>query len=129
MLNGNSRCFRIHGITPEIERQIYAFLQGAVYCWCKNRPDEWFSARDFVGGDNYYWQGTPAFPLYEYYASFEIGDDYAISEAGKALGRLLKRVIVEDKRTFDTRNGYMSRQYRWTGEEDDNHIPQWLNNN
>lgn len=43
MLNGNSRCFRVHGLTPEVESQIYAFLQGAVYCWCKNRPNEWFS--------------------------------------------------------------------------------------
>ena len=128
MLNGNNRCFRVHGITPEVESQIYAFLQGAVYCWCKNRPEEWFSARDLVGGDNNQWQGTPAFPLYEYYASFGIGNDYAVSEAGKALGRLLKRVIVEDKRTFDTRSVYMSRQYRWTKEVDDNHIPQWLNN-
>ena len=44
------------------ERQLdlmRAFLQGAVYCWCKNRKNEWFAARDLLGGDNYYWQGTP----------------------------------------------------------------------
>ena len=71
MLNGNSRCFKVRGITQETENKIYAFLQGAVYCWCKNRPVEWSSARDLVGGENFYWQGTPALPLYEYYASFE----------------------------------------------------------
>lgn len=128
MLNGNSRCFRVQGITLEEENQIYAFLQGAVYCWCKNRPNEWFSARDLVGGDNFHWQGTPTQPLYEYYVSFGLGNNYAVPEAGKALGRLLKRVIVDDKRTFDTRIGYMTRQYRWTGEEAENHIPQWINN-
>lgn len=126
-MNGNTRCFRVYGITPEEEDQIYAFLQGAVYCWCKNCPGEWFSARDLVGGDNFYWEGTPAYSLYEHYASFGIGNDYAVSEAGKALGRLLKRVIVDDKRTFDTQRGYKARQYRWTGEENENHIPQWQN--
>lgn len=24
------------------------------YCWCKNRKDEWFAARNLLGGDNYY---------------------------------------------------------------------------
>ena len=48
-----------------------AFLQGAVYCWCKNRKDEWFAARDLLGGDNYYWQSSPLMPLYDYYLNDE----------------------------------------------------------
>ena len=44
-----------------------AFLQEAVYCWCKNRKDEWLAVRDLLGGDNHYWQGIPLIPLYDYY--------------------------------------------------------------
>lgn len=40
------------------------FLQGAVYCWCKNRKGEWFTTRDFLGGDNYYWEHYPLGVLY-----------------------------------------------------------------
>jgi hypothetical protein len=40
-------------------------LQGAVYFWCKNRKNEWFAARDVLGGDNYYWQSAPMYLLCE----------------------------------------------------------------
>ena len=36
-----------------------AFMQGAVYCWIKNRRDEAFAVRDLVGGENRDWNGTP----------------------------------------------------------------------
>ena len=91
--------------------------QGAVYCWCKNRKDEWFAARDLLGGDNYYQQGTPLIQLYDYYLNGnEDNHDYAVVEAGKAAGRLLKEVLINDKRTFATQAGY-TRMYRWTGAE------------
>lgn len=105
------------------ERQLMlmkAFLQGAVYCWCKNRKNEWFAARDLLGGDNYYWQGTPLLALFEHYRAGREDQDsiqYAIEEAGKAAGRLLKEVLINDKRTFETQSGY-ARTYRWTGEEE-----------
>ena len=54
----------VTGISEEEKRRIKDFLQGGVYCWCKNRKDEWFSLRDLMGGDNFYWQGTPLLPLY-----------------------------------------------------------------
>lgn len=28
----------VHGISNEGKQRIIDFLQGAVYCWCKNRP-------------------------------------------------------------------------------------------
>lgn len=57
--------------------------------------------------------------LYEYYRAGrddEASDKYAVSEAGKAVGKLLEKVLLEDKRVFETRKGY-TREYRWTGEE------------
>ena len=107
----------VNGFTGEQLNLMRAFLQGAVYCWCKNRKDEWFAARDLLGGDNYYWQGTPLIPLYDYYLNGdEENHDYAVDEAGKAAGRLLKEVLINDKRTFETEEGY-TRRYRWTGAE------------
>ena len=108
----------VNGFTDEQLNLMKAFLQGAVYCWCKNRKDEWFAARDLLGGDNYYWQGTPLMPLYTYYLNGnEDNHDYAVEEAGKAAGRLLKEVLINDKRTFETEEGY-TRMYRWTGEKE-----------
>lgn len=107
----------VHGISSEQRHNIMHFLQGSVYCWCKNRKDEAFAARDLLGGDNYYWQATPMMVLFEYYRN---GDDsnnaYAVKEAGKAAGRLLYQLLYEDKREFQTWGDY-TRMYRWTGNE------------
>lgn len=35
----------VNGFSEEQLSLMRAFLQGAVYCWCKNRKDEWFAAR------------------------------------------------------------------------------------
>lgn len=58
----------VTGITPGDTQAIYHFLQGAMYCWCKNRKDEWFSLRDLMGKENFDWDGTPMFALYNKHA-------------------------------------------------------------
>ena len=102
---------------PEKQR-MRDYLLGAVQAWCRDRHGEWFAARDLLGGANFYWQGTPLMPLYEYYlANSDEDDEYARRQAGRAAGTLLKRVLIEDsKRTYETRQGY-TREYRWVGEE------------
>ena len=118
MVIGLTKYNRVHGFTERELNQMRAFLQGAVYCWCKNHKDEWFAARDLLGGDNYFWQGTPLYALYTHYLEGNIDNhDYAVEEAGKAAGRLLKQVLINDKRIFDTQEGY-TRMYIWTGEEE-----------
>lgn len=118
----NETCKGVNGFTNLEIQMMKSFLQGAVYCWCKNRPDEWFAARDLLGGENYFWEGTPLYRLYEvYYNEGENEQEYAISEAGKAAGRLLKIVLLEDKREFECHKGYNAKSYRWTGFED-NHL-------
>ena len=110
MLLKESKIREVYGITKEQKQSILDFLQGAVYCWCKNRKDEWFAARDLLGGDNFYWEGTPMYALYEKSKDAE--------QAGKDAGWLLKKVIDNDKRTFDTTIDGLVRQYRWNGQED-----------
>lgn len=116
MIIGIDSYKRVNGFSERELREMEAYLQGVVYCWCKNvGANHWFAARDLLGGENYFWGGTPMARLYEYYLG---GDDhnnaYAIEEAGKAAGRLLKKVLVEDRRQFNTREGY-TREYCWTG--------------
>ena len=77
----------VSGISSDEKIRIIAFLQGAVYCWCKNRPDEWFSLRDLMGGDNYHWDGTPLMTLYTKHTSLGSTHDEAVDKAGKDVKR------------------------------------------
>lgn len=117
MVEGIDTYKSVLGFEENQIREMRAFLQGAVYCWCKNCKGQWFAARDLVGGENYDWQGTPLYALFAYYRQY--GDDAdAIDEAGKAAGRLLLGVLIEDKRTYSTRVRF-TREYLWTGEDVD----------
>lgn len=96
---------------------IKAFLQGAVYSWVKNRKDEVFAARDLVGGENFDWTGTPLYCLYQKHIEQGKTNQKAIDEAGKDVGWILKAVLHEDKRTFETCDRGLSNGYRWLGNE------------
>lgn len=115
-LTTNSELRNVHGISNEEKQRIIDFLQGAVYCWCKNRPDEWFSMRDLMGGDNYYWQGTPLLVLYKKHEKKHNDWKPAVEAAGKDSGWLLKEVIHKDKRKFETKKDELIRKYRWIKE-------------
>jgi len=103
----------VKNITTEEKQRIYDFLQGAVYCWCKNRIDEWFSVRDLMGGENFDWNGTPLIVLYNKHIGKGKSDDNAISDAGKDAGWIVKKVIDDDQRNFQTKKEELVRKYRW----------------
>jgi hypothetical protein len=92
---------------------VYDFLQGAVYCWCKNRKGDWFSMRELMGGDNSDWTGTPLIDLYQKQMGRGLPEPQAIEMAGKESGWMLKHVLDVDARTFETRKQEQIRQYRW----------------
>ena len=100
-------------ISVEERQRIIDFLQGAVYCWCKNRKGEWFSMRDLMGGENYFWQGTPLIILYEKHRNKGKDEDSSVRDAGKDSGWLLKSVINDDQRLFENRYESFINQYRW----------------
>lgn len=108
----------VHGIDERELQRMRDYLLGAVQVWCRDRHGEWFAARDLLGGNNYFWQGTPLIRLYDYYMELSDGDDeYAVNQSGRAAGHLLKRVLLDDtKRTYESRRRY-TREYRWIGEE------------
>ncbi len=99
----------VNGIANEDQNKIIDFLQGAVYCWCKNRPDEWFALRDLMGGDNTYWKGTPLLAVYEKHSN----SPDAFELAGKDAGWLLKKTVAQDLRIFETKVSELVRHYRW----------------
>ena len=108
---GNKELRSVSVISADEERDIMNFLQGAVYCWCKNRKNEWFSLRDLMGGDNYCWNDTPMIKLWEKHSKLEKDDP--VGEAGKDGGWLLKKVVHKDKRKFETKEEDVIRKYRW----------------
>ena len=110
MLIEKSEIRNVNGISKKQKRKIRDFLQGAVYSWCKNKKGEWFAARDLLGGDNFYWEGTPMYALYE--------KSKDVEQAGKDAGWLLKKVINKDKRSFNTRKEGRVREYCWNEKED-----------
>lgn len=111
ILNFDDKIRNVYGLTEEEERGIKHYLKGMVYCWCNKCRDEWFSLRDLVGGDSYYWQGTPMFVLFEKY-SLNFADEQAVNMAGKDVGWMLMKILEEDNRKFETRKGY-TREYKY----------------
>ena len=101
------------GIEEDDKNRIRAFLQGAVYCLCKNQENRWFSLRDLMGGDNSNWDRTPLFALYQKQENAGLSVPAAIEQAGKEGGWLLKRIISDDLRLFETKEEKLIRQYRW----------------
>jgi hypothetical protein len=86
MLNPPSDLREVHGITDEQREAIAHFMQGAIYSWAKNRPNEPFAVRDLMGGENFFWDGTPLIVLYEKHIALGKSNDAAIEDAAKDLG-------------------------------------------
>jgi hypothetical protein len=107
----------VNGISELEKSLIKAFMQGAVYSWVKNRKDEPFAVRDLAGGENFEWEGTPLFVLWEKQLKLGKKGDDATEDAAKDLGWLTKSVLAEDKRTFKVEKAGMVNSYRWIGNE------------
>jgi len=120
MLTPDSNVKEVEGISCDERQRIKDFLQGAVYCWCKHNKSEWLSLRIFLGGENYDWQGTPLNVLFEKHR-ITMGKDVetSVKHAGLDAGSILKQVIKDDKRVFETRKNEGFREYLWTGTERD----------
>ena len=107
MLLGTKLDVKEVNLPKEDEQRVMDFLQGAVYCWCKVNGTKPFSARDLVGGENSdCWENTPISLLKKF-------DD---KQAEINVGWLLKKVLAEDKRVFNTQDGY-AREYSWDRKE------------
>ena len=100
-LNPQSELRDVYGISDADKALIKAFMQGAVYCWVKNRQGDWFAVRDLMGGMNADWNGTPLQVLFEKHIDVGKDEDQAFTAAGIDLGWLVKTILDEDSRTFE----------------------------
>lgn len=110
-----SKLRNVTGIEEHQLELIRAYLQGAVYCWVKNRSGERFAARDLVGGENTDWSGTPLQNIYEQYLDSGRTEVEAFEAAAIDVGWILKRLLAEDSRVFDFDNSQRVNMYRWQG--------------
>jgi hypothetical protein len=113
LINDSTDIRIVNGVHDSDIQRIKDFLQGSVYCWCKNRKNEWFSLRDLMGGDNFYWEKTPLFVLWDKHNKAGKKGYAAIVAAGKDCGWILKRVINDDKRKFESKIESQTKHYRW----------------
>jgi hypothetical protein len=101
-------------LKPEDEQRIMDFLQGAIYCWCNQHNDSWFSVREIMGGNNRdEWDKTPLGILYDKHIKDGKSHDESWDLAGKEEGKILKKVINQDARNFETKEYEQIRQYKW----------------
>jgi len=111
-LTEHSKSRTVTGISEMQKHQIMNFLQGAVYCWCKNRFKEPFAMKDLMGDKNKDWEGTPLIELYKKHINLGKSSDDAFCEAAKDSGWLLKTVIINDRRLFKLHRNYVL-HYTW----------------
>lgn len=107
----------VHGISDTEKSLIKTFMQGAIYCWVKNRTGEPFAVRDLMGGKNTDWAGTPLQALYDKHSDAGKDDESASEDAAKDLGWLVKRALADDKRTFVASKAGLVNSYHWIGNE------------
>lgn len=116
-LTKKSKLRDVNGISETEKALIKAFLQGAIYCWVKNRKGEQFAARDLMGSENFEWKGTPLFVLYKKHKNGGKDHKSALKSAAKDLGWLMKAVLADDKRTFKVSKSGLVNSYCWIGNE------------
>lgn len=100
---------------------ILNFIKGAVRAFCKNGDPNngkyvTFELRDLFGGVNFDWDKTPMQELYNKYYNPNAFDPNkaAIAEAGKAAGRLLKRILFEEEgRKYKPCDAGKANGYTW----------------
>jgi hypothetical protein len=117
-LNPGSQTRVVRDLSPENYQRIYDFLQGAVYCWCKNQTGS-FGLRDLMGGPNFFWAKTPLIALWNKHKARGLSDEDALTAAAIDGGWILKKVIADDRRTFNHTIEELVRKYHWTGEDGD----------
>lgn len=97
-------------ITDQEKERIMIFIQGAIYCFCKNCPGQYFSASELFGGVNFNWDNTPLGVLYDWHERNNSSNP--IDMAAKDIGWLLLDVVINDSRTFEITKDYTN-QYKW----------------
>lgn len=81
-------------------KDIRNYLLGAINCFVRQKKSDWFRAKDIIIND---WNGTPLQQIYDFFISNGLSEEESLKKAGMCLGQILKKVIYEDERLFETR--------------------------
>src|SRR5579871_2928764 len=109
MLRPRIQIRNVRGI-DEHREAIEDDLRTRINNWCEPNRNVPFCARDLVGGEHTYWDGTALYHLYERNVR-RLGSRRANIQAGKDVGHLLAAVLNNDRRTFETSRRWV-REYR-----------------
>lgn len=109
----NLKIRKVRNIPLDKKTRIDDFLLGAIYTWCKNRKNEWFSVRDLMGGENADWTNTPLIYLYDRQINKGKTQKKAFDQAAKDIGNIVKELLSNDTRNFETDGSMRTRRYIW----------------
>lgn len=86
------------------------YLLGAINCFIRRNNDTWFKAKDIILSD---WNGTPLQIIYDFFETNGLSEEEARKQAGMCLGKILRKVISDDPRMFESKKIQdNSREYR-----------------
>ena len=102
--------------TEQIRNEVYAFLQGAVYCWCNVKKGDEFAFRKLFGDENANWNGTPLQKIYDHFNDGSVPEKQAYDSARQVAGKMLREVLDGDRRNFTEEHHSLTQNYTWQKE-------------
>ena len=87
------------------------YILGAVHGFTAAAGSKSFTVRDIFGNENRKWNGTPIQEIYNYYIKVLPHKD-AAERAAQDLGKLLRKVLTEDKYEYEEESGNRECIYR-----------------
>ena len=117
-MNKEDQKLHLYGQLSEDEKiAIKSFLQGTVFCWCKNCEYDYgdqkqFGLNDLVGESTpANWKDTPLLRLYDLYKEHS---DYG-DRSSLYIGKILHELLDSNKRFFHEEQKGVCK-YKWNGE-------------
>lgn len=105
IINSTKRTMKISAKVSKNDLKLMEFyILGAVHGFTAAAGSKSFKVRDLFGYDNRDWNGTPIQEIYEFYLKSFPHED-AADKAGKDVGKLLRKVLAEDKYEYEEEFG------------------------
>ena len=103
--NSNKRILKISAKVSEKDVQLMeAYILGAVHGYTAAAGRSNFTVRDLFGKENRDWNGTPIQEVYEFYIK-AMPHKEAAEKAAQDVGKLLRKVLTEDKYEYNEEFG------------------------
>lgn len=106
----DEKLWNVSGITTAERRGVEAFIKSKVDAWITARGSDAFEVRDLLADVDPTWKGTPLRALTDHYR-LSCNEASAREKAGRALGKLVKSILNDDRRLFETSSEGRARSY------------------